>query len=96
MPVPQATLDVAFFGGTFVGGSATRRLPDAGWVGIAGLIYGGLMLYFRGPLTGHVGVMGAAGTVACLITAAVEWLVLKPRVNRSAWRVASRTRPGSS
>ena len=89
-PVPMSVLDVAFFGGTFVGGTSAQRLPNVAWVALAGLIYGSLMLHFRGPLTGHVGVLGATGTIACLAVAALEWAVLAPAVGRAAGRLASR------
>ena len=95
-PVPMSVLDVAFFGGTFVGGSSVRRLPNAAWVALAGLVYGALMLHFKGPLTGHVGVLGATGTIACLAVAALEWGVLTPWVNRAAGRLVPRPDPSAS
>lgn len=91
-PVPASVMDAAFFGGTFVGGVSSGRLPNAAWVAGAGAIYGGLMLHFAGPLTGHVGVLGATGTIACLAMAGLEWLVLRPRLNEAAGRLVRRRR----
>lgn len=63
----EPVLASAWFGGTMVGLSAPARLPNAGWVTLAGLMYGAYMLHFEGPLTGHVGVIGATGTIAVLV-----------------------------
>jgi hypothetical protein len=71
-PSLQAVLGPAWFGGTFVAGTTTARLPSAAWIGLAGLLYGAFMLHFEGPLEGHVGVIGATGTIACLAVIAVE------------------------
>ncbi len=91
-PLPASVLDAAFFGGTFVGGVSPRRLPNAAWVAGAGAIYGALMLHFAGPLTGHVGILGATGTIGCLAMAGCEWIVLHPRVNSAAGRLLHRGR----
>lgn len=91
-PLPLSLLDAVFFGGTFVGGSSVRRLPNAGWVALAGLLYGMLMLHFKGPLTGHVGVIGATGAIACLAVAGLEWIVLAPWVGTAAERLLHRRR----
>lgn len=91
-PVPQSVLSVAFFGGTFVGGVSARRLPNVAWVAAAGAIYGSLMLHFQGPLTGHVGVIGATGSIACLTMAGLEWAVLHPAINEPAGRLLRRRR----
>ncbi len=69
---PASILATAFFGGTFVGGTTVVRLPTAAWLGLAGLLYGSFMLHFTGPLEGHVGVTGAAGTIAVLAIIGVE------------------------
>jgi hypothetical protein len=91
-PIPASVLDAAFFGGTFVGGTAPRRLPNVAWVAGAGALYGALMLHFAGPLTGHIGVLGATGTMGCLAMAGCEWVVLHPRINGAAGRLAHRRR----
>lgn len=49
----------AWFGGNAVGAVAARRLPNAGWVAIAGLLFGAMTLRFQGPLQGHVGAIGS-------------------------------------
>ena len=72
-PIHAPTLGAAWLGGTFVGGSGSNRLPTALWVGIAGAIFGSLMLHFDGPLKGHLGVLGATGTIAVLATVGIEW-----------------------
>jgi hypothetical protein len=63
----EPVLATAWFGGTMVGLSTPARLPNAGWVTLAGLMYGAYMLHFAGPLTGHVGVIGATGTIAVFV-----------------------------
>ncbi len=65
-------LATAFFGGTFVGGTTTARLPNAAWLGAAGLLYGAFMLHFEGPLAGHVGVIGTTGTISVLAIIGIE------------------------
>ena len=91
LTVPHgASLAAAWFGGTFVGGVGTGRLPNAGWVGLAGLVFGLLTLHFSGPLAGHVGVLGATATIACLAVGALEWVVLAPPVQRRVARVIGR------
>lgn len=77
-----APLAAAWFGGTFVGGVGTNRLPNAAWVALAGGVFGLLTMHFSGPLSGHVGVLGATATIACLATGALEWVVLAPGVQR--------------
>lgn len=74
-PEVQVVIATAFFGGTFVGGTTIERLPSAALMGAAGLIYGAYMLHFEGPLQGHVGVIGATGTIAVLVVlgALVTW-----------------------
>lgn len=61
-------LGSAWFGGTMVGLSVPERLPTAGWVLLAGLAYGAFMLHFEGPLTGHVGVIGATATIGVFVS----------------------------
>jgi hypothetical protein len=68
----EVVLATAFFGGTFVGGSSVKRMPTALWLGASGLLYGALMLHFEGPLSGHVGVIGATGTTAVLAVLGVR------------------------
>ena len=63
----EPVLATAWFGGTMVGLSTPARLPSAAWVTLAGLMYGSYMLHFEGPLTGHVGVIGATGTIAVFV-----------------------------
>jgi len=89
-----APLAAAWFGGTFVGGAGTGRLPNAGWVGLAGFVFGLLTLHFSGPLAGHVGVLGATATIAGLAVGALEWVVLAPAVQRRGARVRARLRGG--
>ena len=86
----------AWFGGTFVGAAGASRLPNAFWVGLAGLVFGTLMLHFSGPLTGHVGVLGATAVIASLMVGAVEWVVLAPPVQHRAAAIVARVRPGRS
>ena len=88
LPDQMAVLGCAWSGGTLIASAAPERLPTAFWVGLAGVVYGALMLHFGGPLTGHVGVLGATGTIACLATAALEWLLHGRRVGRLMARVA--------
>ena len=87
-------LATAWFGGTMVGLSTPERLPNAGWVMGAGMMYGAYMLHFEGPLTGHVGVIGATGTIAVFIAMGalrvVTWLA--PRWQRGRHGVAARGR----
>lgn len=92
-PEVQVVLATAFFGGTFVGGTTEARLPSAALMGAAGLIYGAYMLHFEGPLQGHVGVIGATGTIAVLVVlgALVIWRAALAR-SRDAVGVA----PGRS
>ena len=86
-------LATAWFGGTMVGLSTPERLPNAGWVMGAGLMYGAYMLHFAGPLTGHVGVIGATGTIAVFIAMGAlrvgAWLT--PRTTRTIARLAGST-----
>ena len=79
-PGLEVVLATAFFGGTFVGGTSLARLPTALWLGAAGLLYGAFMLHFEGPLTGHVGVIGATGTIAALAVIGVLAIVRRVRV----------------
>lgn len=71
-PSIQVVLATAWYGGTAVGGTAASRLPNAGWVGLAGLAYGGLILRFAGPLEGHVGIIGVTGLMGVLGIIAVR------------------------
>lgn len=86
-------LSTAWFGGTMVGLSTPARLPSAAWVTLAGLMYGAYMLHFEGPLTGHVGVIGATGTIAVFIAMGAlrvgTWLT--PRATRTIARRAGST-----
>ena len=84
---PAGVLATAFFGGTFVGGTGPARLPHAGWLGAAGLLYGALMLRFTGPLQGHVGVVGVIAVLAVLAVIGVGAI---------ASRCTSRARSGGS
>ena len=74
----EVVLATAFFGGTFVGGSSVQRMPTAAWLGASGLLYGAFMLHFEGPLSGHVGVIGATGTTAALAVVGLRWALLRP------------------
>ena len=84
----QLVLATAWYGGTAVGRTGANRLPNAGWVALAGLAYGALMLRFEGPLQGHVGIIGATGLMGVLGVIAVRralqvvapFLPGKPRV----------------
>jgi len=67
-------LGTAWFGGTMVGLSLPDRLPHPGWVLLAGLVYGAFMLHFEGPLSGHVGVIGATATIGVFVSMGVLWL----------------------
>jgi len=84
----EPVLATAWFGGTMVGLSAPARLPNAAWVTLAGLMYGAYMLHFEGPLTGHVGVIGATGTIAVFVAMgalrASTWVM--PRLRGTAPR----------
>jgi len=87
-PSIAVVVATAWYGGTAVGATAAPRLPNAAWVGLAGLAYGALMLRFTGPLEGHVGVIGAMGLMGVLgmiairggLQAVASWLPGKPRV----------------
>lgn len=81
----EPVLGAAWFGGTMVALTLPERLPSAGWVTAAGLMYGAYMLHFEGPLAGHVGVIGATGTIAVLIMMGARWAG-----TRTALLVASR------
>lgn len=91
-----APLAAAWFGGTFVGGAGTGRLPNAMWVGLAGLVFGLLTMHFSGPLAGHVGVLGATATIAGLAVGALEWVMLAPAVQRRGVRLRMRLRGGAA
>lgn len=89
-------LAAAWFGGTFVGAAGVNRLPNAFWVGLAGLVFGALTLHFSGPLSGHVGVLGATAVIASLAIGAIEWVVLAPAVQQRGHALRLRVRPGRS
>ncbi len=94
-PIHAPTLGAAWLGGTFVGGSGSNRLPTALWVGVAGAIFGSLMLHFDGPLKGHMGVIGATGTIAVLATVGLEWwLHVRPLAHAVSRVVALGEREG--
>lgn len=61
-----------WFGGNAVGAVMAWRLPNAGWVAVAGFAYGVMMLRFQGPLQGHVGVIGSIALMAEFGTIAVR------------------------
>ena len=88
----SAPLAAAWFGGSFVAGGSTGRLPNAGWVGAGGLVFGILTFHFSGPIAGHVGVLGATATIATLAVGAVEWFALAPVVQRRGALVRARLR----
>lgn len=71
-PTLKVVLAAAWYGGTAVGATAVARLPNAAWVAVAGLAYSALMLRFRGPLDGHVGVIGATGLMGVLGAIAIR------------------------
>ena len=83
-----AVLGVAWFGGTFVGGTGLNRLPTAVWIAVAAALFGALMLNFEGPLNGHAGVVGVTASIACLAASGLEWLVHARRVAHLIDRVA--------
>jgi hypothetical protein len=74
----------AAYSGAFVGGSSVQRMPTALWLGLSGLLYGAFMLHVEGPLSGHVGVIGATGTTAAVAVLGV----------RVSWVAAGRPRRG--
>lgn len=88
LPSGLSVLGSAWVGGTLIASAAPERLPTAFWIGIAGIVYGALMLHFGGPLTGHVGVLGATATIACMATAAAEWLIHGRRLGSLVARIA--------
>lgn len=91
----EVVLATAFFGGTFVGGTSLDRLPTALWLGLAGLLYGAFMLHFEGPLTGHVGVIGATGTIAVLAVVGAR-VILQRGARLAPAPVAARLGPARS
>ncbi|MEI7520547.1 MAG: hypothetical protein WCK40_04295 [Thermoleophilia bacterium] len=88
LPASLPVLGSAWLGGTLIASAGPERLPTAFWIGIAGVVYGALMLHFGGPLTGHVGVLGATATIACMATAAAEWLMHGRRLGSLVARIA--------
>lgn len=96
LPASVPVLGSAWVGGTLIASAEPERLPTAFWIGVTGIVYGALMLHFGGPLTGHVGVLGATAAIACMATAAAEWLVhgrhLGPLVARIARAPATPSR----
>ena len=88
LPASVPVLGSAWVGGTLIASAAPERLPTAFWIGLAGVVYGALMLHFGGPLTGHVGVLGATATIACMATAAAEWLIYTRRLSVLVARIA--------
>lgn len=86
-PALQVAVGATWYGGTAVGGTAATRLPNAAWIGLTGLAYGGLMLRFSGPLQGHVGVIGATGLMAVLGIVAARRVL-----QRAARRLAGQPR----
>ena len=89
LPASAPVLCSAWAGGTLIASASPARLPTAFWIGLAGVVYGMLMLHFGGPLTGHVGVLGATATIACLGVAAAEWLVHTRSVGVLVARITS-------
>ena len=88
LPGSVPVLGSAWVGGTLIASAAPARLPTAFWVGLAGIVYALLMMHFGGPLNGHVGVLGATATIACLAIGATEWLVHSRSVGALVARVA--------
>lgn len=88
LPANVAVLGSAWVGGTLIASAAPQRLPTALWIGLAGIVYGALMLHFAGPLTGHAGVLGATATIACMASAGAEWLIHTHSVGRVVARMA--------
>ena len=88
-PPVAASFATVWFGGNAVGAVAAWRLPNAGWVAVAGLLYGVMILRFQGPLQGHVGaigsfaLMGEFGTIALRrgLQALAQGLPGQPRVS---------------
>lgn len=89
LPELSDVLGSAWVGGSLIGSATPARLPTALWIGLAGIIYGALMLHFEGPLTGHIGVLGATATVACLAVAGIEWLIHAPGIRVPVGRITS-------
>jgi hypothetical protein len=88
LPGSVPVLGAAWVGGTLIASAAPARLPTAFWVGLTGIVYATLMMHFGGPLNGHVGVLGATATIACLAIGATEWLVHTHSVGALVARVA--------
>ncbi len=84
----EPVLATAWFGGTFVGGTMPERLPNPAWLAVAGALYGSFMLHFEGPLQGHVGVIGATGTIACFAVIGLHRLVGDIRTRAASASVA--------
>lgn len=92
LPDSVPVLGSAWVGGTLIASAAPERLPTAFWIGLAGIVYATLMMHFGGPLNGHVGVLGATATIACLAVAAAEWVLH----TRSVGTLAARLAPASA
>ena len=73
MGQPGVALASAWFGGMAIAATTGARLPHAGWIAVAGLVYGGMMVRYEGPLQGHVGVLGVVATIAVLATMGARW-----------------------
>jgi len=83
-----AVMATAWLGGAALAGTALTRLPNAGWIILAALLYGGLMVCLTGPCEGHAGVIGVLAFIGELGTFGLRralqrvspWLPGKPRV----------------
>lgn len=67
-----AVMATAWLGGAALAGTSLTRLPNAGWVFVAALLYGCLMMRFTGPYAGHAGVIGTLAVIAELATFAAR------------------------
>ncbi|MFM9017958.1 MAG: hypothetical protein ACKORG_00780 [Actinomycetota bacterium] len=63
-----AVMATAWLGGAALAGTALTRLPNAGWIFLAALLYSGLMVRFTGPYEGHAGVIGVLAFIGELGT----------------------------
>jgi len=63
-----AVMASAWLGGAALAGTALTRLPNAGWIFVAALLYSGLMVRFTGPFQGYAGAIGVLAFIGELGT----------------------------